>query len=161
MKLIYDVAHNTAKFEEHVIGGVKRRVVVHRKGATRAFPKGHPALIGKHREWGQPVIIPGDMGRYSYLLVGTDRALEETFASVCHGAGRLMSRRKAIKLAKGRSIRDELEGRGIIVRTREPHLLAEEMSEAYKDVSDVVDVCERAGISLKVAKLSPLGVVKG
>ncbi len=160
-RLLYDVAHNTAKFEEHEINGKKVRVIVHRKGATRAFPQGHPELPGKHREVGQPVIIPGDMGRYSYLLVGTDTAMRETFGTTVHGAGRMMSRRKALKVARGRDIKAELRYKGIVVRAREPHLLAEEMSDAYKDVADVVDVVEEAGISLKVAKLVPVGVIKG
>jgi tRNA-splicing ligase RtcB len=160
-KLIYDVAHNTAKFEEHIVDGKVRKVVVHRKGATRAFPKGHPELPGKHREIGQPVIIPGDMGRYSYLLVGSEKSMEESFGSTCHGAGRVMSRKQAIKSARGRDIRDELLRKNIFVMAREVHLLAEEMSDAYKDVADVVEVCEEAGLSLIVARLKPVGVIKG
>jgi tRNA-splicing ligase RtcB len=161
MKLLYDVAHNTAKFEIHKINGKERKVIVHRKGATRAFPKGHPELPGKHKEIGQPVIIPGDMGRYSYLLVGNEKSMDESFGSTCHGSGRMMSRKQAIKTARGRNIRKELLEKGIVVKAREVELLAEEMSEAYKDVSDVVEVCEKAGLSLIVAKLRPVGVIKG
>ncbi len=160
-RLLYDVAHNTAKFETHKVDGKTVRVIVHRKGATRAFPKGHPDLPSRHREIGQPVIIPGDMGRYSYLLVGDERSMLESFGSTCHGAGRMMSRKQAIKTARGRDIRAELKSRGIFVRAREVHLLAEEMSDAYKDVSDVVQVCEQAGLSLVVARLKPVGVIKG
>lgn len=159
--LLYDVAHNTAKIETHRINGKERKVVVHRKGATRAFPKNHPELPQKYRDVGQPVIIPGDMGRYSYVLVASENSMEESFGSTCHGAGRSMSRSKAIKVARGRDISSELRKRGIIVKAREKHLLAEEMSEAYKDVYDVVRVCENAGLSLIVAKLVPVGVIKG
>lgn len=161
MSLVYDVAHNVAKIEDHIIKGHKRRVVVHRKGATRAFPPGHPELPQRYRDLGQPVLIPGDMGRASFVLVGTEKAMEETFGSTCHGAGRVMSRHQAIKAAKGRAIWRELEDRGIIVRSAGRGTLAEEMSEAYKDISDVIDVVHNAGISKKVARLRPLGVVKG
>lgn len=159
--LLYDVAHNTAKIEIHKVNGEEKKLVVHRKGATRAFPKGHPELPDKYRETGQPVIIPGDMGRYSYVLVASEKAMEESFGSTCHGAGRNMSRSKALKTARGRDIAGELRKKGIIVRAREKHLLAEEMSEAYKDVYDVVRVCEKAELSYIVAKLVPLGVIKG
>lgn len=159
--LLYDVAHNTAKIETHRVDGKEMKLIVHRKGATRAFPKGHPELPEKYRGTGQPVIIPGDMGRYSYVLVASDKAMEESFGSTCHGAGRNMSRSKALKIAKGRDIAQELKKKGIVVRAREKHLLAEEMSEAYKDVYDVVRVCEKAELSLIVAKLVPLGVIKG
>ncbi len=161
LTLIYDVAHNIAKIEEHTVHGKKRKLIVHRKGATRAFPPGHPELPEIYRNIGQPVIIPGDMGRYSYLLIGTEKAMEETFGSTCHGAGRLLSRHQAIKLAKGRSISREMEDKGIIVRSAGRETLAEEMSEAYKDVSNVVEVVHRAGISRKVARLHPIGVIKG
>lgn len=161
LKIVYDVAHNIAKVEEHFIDGEKREVMVHRKGATRAFPPHHPELVAAYKDIGQPVLIPGDMGRASYILVGTEKAMEETFGSTCHGAGRLMSRHHAIKAAKGRSIRKEMEEIGIIVKSAGRETLAEEMSEAYKDVSNVVDVVHNAGISKKVAKLVPLGVVKG
>lgn len=161
MGLVYDVAHNIAKVEEHTAGGKKRRLVVHRKGATRAFPPGHPELPVAYRHLGQPVLIPGDMGRASFVLLGTEQAMLETFGSTCHGAGRVMSRHQAIRKAKGRAIRRELEDRGIIVRSAGRETLAEEMSEAYKDISEVVDVVHRAGISRKVARLRPMGVVKG
>ena len=161
MSLVYDVAHNVAKIEEHIINGLKKKLVVHRKGATRAFPPGHPELPEVYRHLGQPVLIPGDMGRASFILLGTVKAMSETFGSTCHGAGRLMSRHQAVRKARGRAICRELEDRGIIVRSAGRHTLAEEMSEAYKDVSAVVEVVHRAGISTKVARLRPLGVVKG
>jgi tRNA-splicing ligase RtcB len=161
MSVVYDVAHNIAKLEEHIIGGKKLRLVVHRKGATRAFGPGHPELPPRYRSTGQPVIIPGDMGRASYVLVGTGQAMAETFGSTCHGAGRLLSRHQAIKQARGRNIPEELGTQGIFVRSASKKTLAEEMPEAYKDVSQVVEVVHRAGISRKVARLRPLGVVKG
>lgn len=161
MHLVYDVAHNIAKVEDHIVEGKKRRLIVHRKGSTRAFPPGHPELADAYRNTGQPVLIPGDMGRASFVLLGTGRAMEETFGSTCHGAGRVMSRNQAIRQAKGRAIWREMEDRGIIVRAAGRGILAEEMSEAYKDISDVVDVVHNAGISTKVARLRPLGVVKG
>jgi tRNA-splicing ligase RtcB len=161
MSLIYDVAHNIAKVEEHTVNGKKMKLVVHRKGATRAFPPGHPELPGKYKKTGQPVLIPGDMGRASFVLLGTEKAMEETFGSTCHGAGRVMSRHQAIRQAKGRAIWREMEDRGIIVKSAGRETLAEEMSEAYKDISNVVDVVHNAGISKKVARLRPMGVVKG
>jgi tRNA-splicing ligase RtcB (3'-phosphate/5'-hydroxy nucleic acid ligase) len=161
MELIYDVAHNIAKIEEHEVNGKKMKLIVHRKGATRAFPPGHPELPEIYRPLGQPVLIPGDMGRASYVLLGTEKAMEETFGSTCHGAGRIMSRHQAIKKAKGRAIWREMEDKGIIVRSAGRETLAEEMSEAYKDISDVVEVVHRAGISNKVARLRPIGVIKG
>jgi len=161
MRLVYDVAHNIAKVEDHTIDGKKKKLVVHRKGATRAFPPGHPELPEIYRYIGQPVLIPGDMGRASFVLLGTEKAMEETFGSTCHGAGRVLSRHQAIKMAKGRSIWRELENRGIIVRSAGRETLAEEMSDAYKNISDVVDVVHRAGISKRVARLRPMGVVKG
>jgi tRNA-splicing ligase RtcB len=161
MQLIYDVAHNIAKVEDHTVDDRKRKLVVHRKGATRAFPPGHPELPESIREIGQPVIIPGDMGRASFILLGTEKGMRETFGSTCHGAGRLLSRHKAIKKAKGRAIWREMEDQGIIVRATGRSTLAEEMPEAYKDVSLVVDVVHRAGLSKKVARLRPLGVIKG
>ena len=161
MQLVYDVCHNIAKQEEHVIDGKRQIVCVHRKGATRSFPPGHAVLNDEYRRVGQPVIIPGDMGTASYVLVGTQKAMEETFGSTCHGAGRVLSRKAAKKASKGRAINRELEDRGIIVRWTGRATLAEEMPEAYKDVSQVVEVVHGAGISLKVAKLRPIGVVKG
>ena len=148
MSVVYDVAHNIAKEEEHEVDGRRRRLLVHRKGATRAFP-------------GQPVIVPGDMGRYSFVLVGTEVAMRETFGSTCHGAGRVMSRTAAVKAARGRRIGDELRQRGVVARAAGHQALAEEMPEAYKDVKDVVEVVHRFGISSRVARLRPLGVVKG
>ncbi|RKY57160.1 MAG: RNA-splicing ligase RtcB, partial [Candidatus Latescibacterota bacterium] len=133
----------------------------HRKGATRAFPPGHPEVPEAYREVGQPVLVPGDMGTESYVLVGTQKAMEETFGSTCHGAGRVMSRAKAKKQAKRRDLRAELEGKGIVVRARGWASLAEEMPDAYKDVGAVVDVVHRAGLSRKVARTRPIGVVKG
>ena len=161
MSLIYDVAHNIAKVEEHSVKGEKKRLVVHRKGATRAFPPGHPELPAIYRSLGQPVIIPGDMGRASFVLLGTQRAMNETFGSTCHGAGRVISRHRAIKQAKGRAIWREMEDKGIVVRAAGRGTLEEEMPEAYKDVSNVVDVVHNAGLSLRVARLRPLGVIKG
>ncbi|MCD5401497.1 RtcB family protein, partial [candidate division NPL-UPA2 bacterium] len=161
MGLIYDVAHNIGKFEEHLVGGTKKRLFVHRKGATRAFPPGHPELPIRYKASGQPVIIPGDMGRASYLLAGTELAMKETFGSTCHGAGRVMSRTQALKAAKGRAIHREMEEKGIIVRAEGRSTLTEEFPEAYKDVDDITDVVHRAGISRRVARMRPLGVIKG
>ena len=161
MKLVYDVCHNIAKIETHSVGGRQRELCVHRKGATRAFPAHHPQVPDDYKETGQPVLIPGDMGRYSYVLVGTDKAMEETFGSSCHGAGRVMSRHQAIKAARGRSITREMEDRGIYVRAAGRETLVEEIPEAYKDVSQVVEVVQNAGIGKKVVKLRPLGVMKG
>jgi tRNA-splicing ligase RtcB len=161
MELIYDVAHNIAKVEDHVVQGSRRKLVVHRKGATRAYPPGHSELPDLFKATGQPVIIPGDMGRASYVLVGTERGMQESYGSTCHGAGRLLSRNQAIKKARGRAIWKEMEDRGIVVRATGRSTLAEEMPEAYKDVSRVVDVVHQAGLSRKVAKLRPLGVIKG
>lgn len=161
LDLVYDVAHNIAKVEDHTVNGITKKLVVHRKGATRAFPPGHPELPEACRDLGQPVLIPGDMGRASFVLTGTERAMKESFGSTCHGAGRVMSRHQAIRKAKGRAIWRELEDAGIIVRSAGRRTLAEEMSEAYKDITDVVNIVHRAGISRKIAKLRPLGVVKG
>ena len=148
LRLVYDVCHNIAKWEEHEVDGRRRALLVHRKGATRAFP-------------GQPVIVPGDMGRYSFVLVGTEVAMRETFGSTCHGAGRVMSRTAAVKAARGRRIGEELRARGVVARAGGHQALAEEMPEAYKDVKDVVEVVHRFGISSRVARLKPLGVIKG
>ncbi len=162
LSLIYDVAHNIAKVEEHEVDGKKMRVVVHRKGATRAFPPGHPELPERYRGIGQPVLVPGDMGRASFVLVGTQGAMQETFGSTCHGAGRLMSRAAAIRAAKGRAIERELEDKhGVYVRATGRDSVKEEMPEAYKNVQDVVMVCHNAGISKMVAKLKPIGCIKG
>jgi tRNA-splicing ligase RtcB len=161
LDLVYDVCHNIAKQELHEVNGQKRRLCVHRKGATRAFPPHHPDCPADYQETGQPVLIPGDMGRCSYVLVGTEQAYKETFGSTCHGAGRVMSRHQAKKSASGRSITKELEAKGIYVRGASHATIAEEIPEAYKDVSDVVDVVQGAGISKKVAQLKPMGVIKG
>jgi len=160
-RLLYDVCHNVAKLEEHEIDGARRRVLVHRKGATRAFGPGDARVPAPYRAAGQPVLIPGDMGRYSYVLAGTARAMADTFGSSCHGAGRLLSRGEALRRGRGRSIARELAARGIEVISRGKKTLAEEMSEAYKDVAQVVAVMEGAGISRLVARLEPMGVIKG
>jgi len=161
LSLIYDVAHNIAKFEKHPVGGLEKTLCVHRKGATRAFPPGHPELGAAYRDLGQPVFIPGDMGRYSYVLLGTEGAYTETFGSTCHGAGRKMSRRQAKRSARDRNLREEFEGMGIEVRASSFATVAEEIPEAYKDVAEVVDVVDRAGIGRKVVRLKPMGVLKG
>ena len=161
LDLVYDVCHNIAKIETHTVDGKKKKLCVHRKGATRAFPPNHPDIPADYQSTGQPVLIPGDMGRYSYVLVGAEKAMEETLGSTCHGAGRLMSRHQAMKAAKGRAIVRELEDKGIIVKGASRGTIVEEIPEAYKDVDDVVNVVHHAGISRKVAKLVPMGVIKG
>ncbi len=161
LRLLYDVAHNIAKRERHTVEGEERWVMVHRKGATRAFGPGRPEVPARYRAVGQPVMIPGDMGRASYVLAGTDRAMEETYGSTCHGAGRLLSRHAALKRKQGAQVRRELEEQGIWVFSAGVKTLAEEMPEAYKDVDDVVDAVAGAGISRRVARLRPMGVVKG
>ena len=161
MDLVYDVAHNIAKFEQHDVDGVRKHVWVHRKGATRAFPPGHEEIPEKYRTIGQPVLIPGDMGRASWVLVGQPGSMQHTFGTTCHGAGRAMSRTAAVKLAKGRRIDKELAKRGIIAKARSRRGLDEEQPDAYKDVNLVVDVVHRAGISKKVARMRPIGVIKG
>ncbi|HEY49385.1 MAG TPA: RtcB family protein [Dehalococcoidia bacterium] len=161
MGLIYDVAHNIAKIEKHYIEGKNLTVCVHRKGATRAFPPKHPDLPRAYRKAGQPVLIPGDMGRYSYIAVGTDRAMEETFGSTCHGAGRLQSRSAAKRSIRGADIADELTAKGITFQVASIASLAEEASAVYKDVAEVVHITEAAGISPRVAKTRPIGVIKG
>jgi tRNA-splicing ligase RtcB len=160
-RLLYDVCHNVAKLEDHLVEGRARRVLVHRKGATRAFGPGDERVPAPYRDVGQPVLIPGDMGRYSYVLAGTARAMEDSFGSSCHGAGRLLSRGAAMKLGRGRNVARELADRGIEVLSRGRKTLAEEMSDAYKDVAEVVAVVHRAGISRLVARLEPMGVIKG
>ncbi len=161
MNLVYDVCHNIAKFEEHTVDGKQKRVWVHRKGATRAFPPGHPEIPSVYRKIGQPVIIPGDMGRASWVLVGQAGSMARTFGTTCHGAGRAMSRTAALKDAGGRRIDKELEARGVIARAQSRKGLAEEQPKAYKNVDDVVDVVHRAGLSKKVARMRPIGVIKG
>ena len=161
LTLIYDVCHNIAKFEDHVVDGVKRVLCVHRKGATRAFGPGHPELPKAYRRLGQPVLIPGDMGRYSFVLVGLEGAMRETFGSSCHGAGRLMSRAQAMRETRGRDLFAELAAIGVTVRAQSRAGVAEEMPESYKDVADVVEVLEAARVTQKVARLKPFAVIKG
>ena len=161
LEMVYDVAHNIAKLERHRIGSAERELLVHRKGATRAFPPGHPDVPERYRQVGQPVFVPGDMGRYSYVAVGAPGSMEGSFGSTCHGAGRLLSRHAAIKSLRGRDIHRELASQGVIVRAERPSLLAEEASPAYKDVTEVVRVAERAGQIRSVARLRPLAVIKG
>ncbi len=161
MGLVYDVAHNIAKFEEHVTGGRRQKVWVHRKGATRAFPPGHPELPSAYRKIGQPVLIPGDMGTASWVLAGCQGSMDQTFGSACHGAGRLLSRTAAVKQAEGRRIDAELLQKGVIAKAKSWRGLAEEQPDAYKDVDQVVEVVHMAGLARKVARLRPIGVVKG
>ena len=161
MSLVYDVAHNIAKHETHRVDGRERRVWVHRKGATRAFPPGHPELPERYRTIGQPVLIPGDMGRASWVLAGEPGSMERTFGTTCHGAGRAMSRTAALAAAKGRRIDRELAERGVIARAQSFRGLAEEQPAAYKDVDQVVEVVHRANLSRKVARMRPIGVIKG
>ncbi len=161
MKLIYDVTHNIAKIEEHMVDGRKRKLCVHRKGATRAFAPGHPDIPEDYRKIGQPVLIPGTMGTNSYIMTGTETAMKETWGSTCHGAGRMMSRSKALKLTRGRELQEQLEKKNIFVRAKSFKTLAEEAPDAYKDINGVVKVCDRAGISKKAVKLCPLAVIKG
>jgi len=158
---VWDVAHNIVKLETHEVEGRPRRLAVHRKGATRAFPPGHPELPEKYRITGQPVLIPGDMGRASWVLAGTETAMKETFGSCCHGAGRRLSRSAAIRSARGRDIIGELLAEGIEIAAQGRRTVVEEMPEAYKDVSEVVDVVVKGGLARRVARLKPMGVVKG
>lgn len=160
-RLVYDVCHNIAKIEEHEINGKKKKLCVHRKGATRAFAPHSPQIPAKYLEVGQPVLIPGDMGRYSFVAVGTAEAMEETFGSTCHGAGRVQSRHQALKTGKGKDLIGELKKKGIVILAKGMRTIAEEMPYAYKDVADVVGVMHHAHISRKVARLRPLGVIKG
>ncbi|MGL4419164.1 MAG: RtcB family protein, partial [Gemmataceae bacterium] len=161
MDLLYDVAHNIAKLEEHQVGSVRKLLWVHRKGATRAFPAGHPEVPAAFRAVGQPVIIPGDMGRASWVLVGAPGSMERSFGTTCHGAGRAMSRTASVKDAAGRRIDKELESRGVIAMASSRAGLAEEQPKAYKNVDDVVDTVHEAGLSRKVARMRPIGVIKG
>ncbi len=161
LALVWDIAHNIAKFEEHEVAGERRRLLVHRKGATRAFPAGHPELPPALREVGQPVLVPGDMGRASFVCVGMRAAMERSWGSCAHGAGREMSRHAALRAARGRDIFREMADRGIVVQARSKRTVAEEMPEAYKDVSLVVEAVETAGLARAVARLRPLAVVKG
>ena len=161
MSLLYDVCHNIAKKELHTVGGKQVMLCIHRKGATRSLPPGHPLLSEVYRDVGQPVLIPGSMGTHSYVLAGAEGAMAQSFGSTCHGAGRVLSRTKANKMAKGRAIHRELEDIGIFVQSRGKRTLKEEMPEAYKDISQVVEVVHQAGLAQKVARLRPLGVIKG
>ena len=159
--LVYDVCHNIAKIEEHSINDELKKVCVHRKGATRAFPPDSKMIPIKYRKVGQPVLIPGDMGRYSFVAVGTEKAMHDTFGSSCHGAGRNLSRTKAMKDSHGRNLLEELHKRGVVIQASGYKTIAEEMPDAYKDVSEVVNVMHEEGITKKVAKLKPIGVIKG
>jgi tRNA-splicing ligase RtcB len=161
MNLVYDVCHNIAKLEEHTIDGRPKKVWVHRKGATRAFPPGHPEVPGVYRAIGQPVLIPGDMGRASWVLVGQPGSMERTFGTTCHGAGRVLSRTAAVAAAAGRRIDKELEAKGVLARAQSRRGLAEEQPRAYKNVDDVVEVVDGAGLSKRVARLRPVAVIKG
>jgi tRNA-splicing ligase RtcB len=161
MYLIYDVAHNIAKLEKYTIDGKEKDLCVHRKGATRAFGPGHPALPQRYQKTGQPVIIPGDMGRNSYLLAGTQKATEETFGSTCHGAGRLKSRSAATRSINVNTLLKELEAKGITVMASGKGTLVEEAPQVYKDVNEVVDVVHNAGISKRICRMRPVGVIKG
>jgi tRNA-splicing ligase RtcB len=161
MRQVYDICHNIAKRETHMVDGKPRTVCVHRKGATRAFAPGHPDICDAYRSVGQPILIPGDMGTASYVLAGTQSAMEESFGSTCHGAGRVLSRKAAKKRSKGRAIHRELADKGILVKWTGRNTLAEEMPEAYKDIDQVVDAVHGAGISKKVARLRPICVIKG
>ncbi len=161
MGQVYDVSHNMAKIEEHVVDGRPMSLCVHRKGATRAFPPGHPDTPERYRDMGQPVLVPGDMGRYSFLAVAGTKAMELSFGSTCHGAGRAQSRTRARKLLKGRDIQRELAERGIIAIGHNWASLAEEASIAYKDVADVMRIADQAGLSRPVVLLRPMGVIKG
>jgi tRNA-splicing ligase RtcB len=161
MHQVYDICHNIAKREAHTVDGKLRTVCVHRKGATRAFPPGHPAICEAYRQTGQPILIPGDMGTASYVMAGTQTAMDESFGSTCHGAGRMLSRTAAKRQSRGRSIQRELADKGILVKWTGRSTLAEEMPEAYKDIDEVVGAVHGAGLSKKVARLRPIGVIKG
>jgi tRNA-splicing ligase RtcB len=161
MRLVYDVCHNIAKIESFNIDGTEKKLCVHRKGATRAYPAGHPLVTEAYREVGQPVLIPGDMGTGSYVLAGAGNSMSETFGSACHGAGRVLSRSAALRAAKGRSISRELADRGVLVMSAGKGTLAEEMPEAYKNVDDVVEVVHDAGLAKKVARLAAVACIKG
>jgi tRNA-splicing ligase RtcB len=161
LDLVYDVCHNIAKREWHMVEGIERDVLVHRKGATRAFPPGHREIPEAYREIGQPVLVPGSMGTASWILAGAAGAMKETFGSVCHGAGRLMSRTAAKKGRDARTVQRQLEERGILVRSESRDGILEEVPEAYKDVDAVIEVVVEAGLAGKVARLRPMGVIKG
>jgi len=161
IKLLYDIAHNIVKIEDHKVDGKNVRIAVHRKGATRAFGPGRTEIPPRYQSVGQPVIIPGDMGTASYILAGTEHAMKETFGSACHGAGRVLSRRAAKRAAHGRSIVQELNRKGIVIKAAGRSTIAEEMPDAYKAIDDVIKIVCGAGIAQAVARLKPLGVIKG
>jgi tRNA-splicing ligase RtcB len=158
---VYDVSHNMAKIEDHIVDGRPVSLCVHRKGATRAFPPGHPDTPDRYRDVGQPVLVPGDMGRYSFLAVAGPKAMDLSFGSTCHGAGRALSRNKAKKLLKGRDIQQELADQGVVAISQSWASLAEEAPIAYKDVADVMRVADQAGLARPVVRLRPMGVIKG
>jgi tRNA-splicing ligase RtcB len=159
--IVYDLAHNIAKLEEHELDGRRRKLFVHRKGATRSFGPGRSEVVPAYRSLGQPVLIPGSMGSESYVLLGTEKAMRETFGSACHGAGRIMSRNQAVRQFRDSQIIEALKAQGIYARGASNTVMSEEAPGAYKDVSSVVDVCHGAGIARKVARLKPMGVMKG
>ncbi len=161
MHLVYDVAHNIAKIETYTVEGREKRLLVHRKGATRAFPPGHPDIPARYRKIGQPVLIPGSMGTGSYILTGTRGAMEESFGSTCHGAGRQMSRRKADRMARKMNVVESLRQQGVRIRAASRATIREEIPEAYKDLDEVVEAVVRAGLSRRVTRQRPVGVVKG
>ena len=161
MGQVYDVSHNMAKIEDHIVDGRSVSLCVHRKGATRAFPPGLPDIPARYREIGQPVLVPGDMGRYSFLAVAGPKAMELSFGSTCHGAGRALSRNQAKKLLKGRDVQQELADQGVVAIGHNWASLAEEAPIAYKDVADVMRVADQAGLARPVVQLRPLGVIKG
>jgi tRNA-splicing ligase RtcB len=161
LEMIYDVCHNIAKRERHQVNGATKDVLVHRKGATRAFPPNHPDLPASYRDIGQPVLVPGSMGTASWILVGAEQSMKQTFGSVCHGAGRLMSRTSAKKGRNAREVQKQLEEEGIVVRSETRDGILEEIPAAYKDVDEVIEVVHRAGLARKVARLRPIGVIKG
>lgn len=161
MNLVYDVCHNIAKIEAHIVDGVEKKLLVHRKGSTRAFPPQHPNIPKDYQSIGQPVLIGGTMGTCSYVLVGTERGMSETFGSTCHGAGRALSRNQSRKTLDHNQILDQLQKQDIIIRVASPKLVTEEAPESYKNVCDVIQTCQDAGISDKVVKLRPIAVIKG
>jgi tRNA-splicing ligase RtcB len=161
LRVVYDVCHNIAKLERHQVNGRERIVMVHRKGATRAFPAGRPEVPEVYKSCGQPVLIPGSMGTASYVLVGAEGAMKETFGTTCHGAGRVMSRTAAKKSPFAQNARQRLEEQGILVRSETRDGIREEIPEAYKDVDVVIDVVHNAGLAKRVARLKPIGVIKG
>ena len=161
VSVVYDVCHNIAKVETHIVDGQPRKVCIHRKGATRAFPAGHPEVPEAYRDVGQPVLVPGDMGRYSYVLVGSPNSPDFAFASCCHGAGRRLGRKAATKATRGRNILQELKDRGITIAAASRATVDEEFPEAYKDVAEVVEVVRKAGLAIPVARLRPVGGIKG